>query len=51
VRAVLQSTVPRGLHYVCSWGGCSFYSPINGEHGRLSIDDEMAGFLATLRII
>lgn len=43
--------VSRGLHYVCSRGGCSFYPPVYGERGQLNVDEELVGFLAQLRIV
>ncbi|KAK7193332.1 uncharacterized protein CC84DRAFT_1079568 [Paraphaeosphaeria sporulosa] len=43
--------VPRGLHYVCSQGGCSFYSPMHGDYGQISLDEEIASLFIQLSFI
>ncbi|KAK4237114.1 hypothetical protein C8A03DRAFT_16315, partial [Achaetomium macrosporum] len=36
-----ETSVPRGVHYVCRLGGCTFYRPhIGGSGEQVTVDDD-----------
>lgn len=45
--------VPRGVHYVCRWGECDFYSPQLDaqQQQQLTLDEKLVHLLAGLNII
>ncbi|KAF2793389.1 hypothetical protein K505DRAFT_244526, partial [Melanomma pulvis-pyrius CBS 109.77] len=47
-----EKDVSGGIHFVCSLGGCDFYSPcMDSDQSQLTIDDGLVGILAHLKII
>ncbi|KXL46122.1 hypothetical protein M433DRAFT_160112 [Acidomyces richmondensis BFW] len=52
VAGKFQKVKPRGLHYVCSTGGCNHYSVAKNELGRqYSLSDDLLTMFVNLKLI